>query len=109
MRHDQAFVDYLDLDTNQQIEKADSDGNVSNSSTVQKRKKPRREIDTIREIQQEELRVDRTENITLDDISISTGPGKNALLSLLFKSNGNEDLDDDDIPTDVFAQDDDSS
>ena len=109
MRHDQAFVDYLDLDTNQQIEKADSDGNVSNSSTVQKRKKPRREIDTIREIQKEELRVDRTENITLDDISISTGPGKNALLSLLFKSNGNEDLDDDDIPTDVFAQDDDSS
>jgi hypothetical protein len=105
---DQAFADYLDLDTNQQNEKDASDGNVPISSTVQKRNKRRREVDTIIEIQQEEaVRVDRTENIFLDDISISTGPGKNAL-SLLLKTNGNEDLNDD-IPTDVFAQDDDLS
>lgn len=106
---DQDFVDYMDLDINQQKEKTASDGNVSNSSTVQKRKKPRREVDTILKIQQERVRVDRMENINLDDISISTGPGKNALLSLLLKSNGNEDDLDDDIPTDVFAQDDDLS
>jgi hypothetical protein len=109
---DQAFADYLDLDTNQQNEKDAnekdaSDGNVPISSTVQKHKKRRREVDTIIEIQQEEaVRVDRTENIFLDDISMSTGPGRNAL-SLLLKSDGDEDLND--IPTDVFAQDDDLS
>lgn len=106
---DQAFVDYFDLDTDQQNVKDASDGNVAPSGTVQTRKKPRRDVNLNLEIQCEGVGVCRMENITLDDISTSTGPGKNALLSLLLKSNGNEDDLDDDIPTDVFAQDDDLS
>jgi hypothetical protein len=43
----------------------------------------------------------------LDDVSIATGAGKNALLSLLSTSKVNDDVGD--KPTDVLAQDDDFS
>ena len=77
------------------------------SAAVQRSMKRRREPDTFFELHQEGIRDDGTSNNTLDEASIVTGQGKNALLSLLSMSKGNED--DDDIPTDIFAQDDDVS
>ena len=77
------------------------------SAAVQRRKKRRREPDTFFELHQEGIRDDGTSNNTLDEVSIVTGQGKNALLSLLSMSKGNEDYDD--IPTDIFGQDDDVS
>lgn len=77
------------------------------STVVQQRKKRRSDHDKFFELQQEGTRDDGTSNNTLDEVSIATGPGKNALISLLSISKGIENGDN--IPTDIFAHEDDSS
>ncbi|KAL3822852.1 hypothetical protein ACHAXA_006216 [Cyclostephanos tholiformis] len=76
-------------------------------TTVQQRKKRRRELDDLSELHQEEMSDDGKSNYSVNDVSIATGPGKKSLLSLLSIPEGNED--EDDKPTDIFAQEDDFS
>ncbi|KAL3780217.1 hypothetical protein ACHAW5_009781 [Stephanodiscus triporus] len=83
------------------------DNNPPPPTAVQRRKKRRSDHDKFFELQQEGTRDDGTSNNTSDEVSIATGPGKNALISLLSISKGNESGDD--ISTDIFAQEDDSS
>jgi hypothetical protein len=84
-----------------------TDDDVLTSTTVQHRKRHRRELDNLSELQQEGASDEGKSNYTVDEVSIATGSGKKALLSLL--SIPKDDDDENDEPADIFLGEDDFS
>jgi hypothetical protein len=106
MMHPELACFDCSVPTETQLNERSMDDDDPPSTAVQRRTKRSRELDAFFQLQQEGIRDDGTSNNELDEVSIATGQGKNALLSLLSMSKGNES---EDVPTDIFAQDDDFS
>lgn len=107
------FDDLASISTQQKRKSSEmsSVDDVQSMTTDQRRRKRRRERDSFLELQREKIKEDgsilATPSEKEDEVSIATGAGRNALLSLLSMAEG--DNDEDDVPTNALENEDECS